>query len=121
MSRRAFEQVLEKRWSAEVKAQLSDDPDPFLLVIDQDFASFDPETHRWGLVRLSNFQEKPEGIYRLLATLARKVQTQEDVFEYLKTVAKKDQANKFTKYLEIKPGIFGVSVDMTAILKDLLG
>lgn len=120
MSRRAFEQVIEKGWSAELKAQISDDPDPFLLVIDQDFASFDPGTHRWGLVRLSSFYEKPDSIYRLLAMLARRVQREEDVFEYLRTVVKRKETSRFSKYLEIKPGIFGVSVDISAILEDLL-
>src|SRR6185369_5603432 len=62
MSRHTFEQVLAKQWDAELKEQLRSDPDPFLLVIDQDFASFSPGLHKWGIVRLSSFQDKPDSI-----------------------------------------------------------
>lgn len=120
MSGRTFEEVLAKDWDAELKAQLSSDPDPFLLVIDQDFSSFDPRAHRWGIVRLSTFAKQPDSIYRLLAILARKVQKDEDVFEYLQTIAKKQKASRLSKYIQLKPGVFGVSLDISAILEDFL-
>ena len=69
---------------------------------------------------MSSFQDKPDSIYRLLATLARKIEKDEDLFEYLRTVALKKKGARFSKYLEIKPNIFGVTLDISSILEDLL-
>ena len=119
-SNSTFNEVVAKDWDLEQRAQLENDPDPFLLVIDQDFATFSPSENRWGLIRLSSFHDKPDAIYRLLAALVRKVRQNEDLFLYLRTVALKKKASRFTKYLEIKPNIFGVTLDISSILDDLL-
>jgi len=67
-------------------------------------------------------KSRNSAIYKLFAALARRTRAGEDVFEYLGSLARKQEAGKLaklSKYIELKPKIFGISLDVGAILDDL--
>jgi hypothetical protein len=121
-SRTSFYEVIEKTWPVEIRKRFDSEQDPFMLVVDKGFEEFNPESDKWGIVWFSNFHEKPGMVYRLFGALARKVRREDDVFNYLNAVARKDKFRKFGKYFELKkPKVFGVSIDVQAIIEDMVG
>lgn len=83
--------------------------------------------------RLSDFDDSPDKLRALLQRLARLSSTGQDVIGYLHHVAQRQreaEANADTKksvraiariasYVQIKPAVFGVGVDASAILRDI--
>jgi hypothetical protein len=121
-ARESFLEVMEKSWPDEIRRKFDKEQDPFMIVIEKGFKDFEPDSDQWGIVWFSNFREKPGSIYRLFGALARKTRQGEDVLGYLKAVSSKEKYKKLGKYFELKkPEIFGVSVDVGAIIDDLLG
>ena len=100
---------------------MNSEQDPFMLDIQEDFKKFDPKAHRWSIVWFSDFWKKTDSIWRVFATLARKVRSDENLFDYLEGISRKQKYAKVSKYIEIKPGLCGTSIDVKAILEDLLG
>jgi hypothetical protein len=45
----------------------------------------------------------------------------ENIFDYLEGVSRKQKYASISKYIEIKTGLFGTSIDVKAIIEDLLG
>ena len=45
----------------------------------------------------------------------------EDIFLFLRNVAKQERYKKWAKYFELKPGIFGCTIDAKAIFEDVTG
>jgi hypothetical protein len=127
------DEVTDREWPDEVGLRLRDDPDPVLLVLDRKLWEFDPREHSYALIWLSDFQGEPEAIRPVLQTLARKTRQDEDVIEYLQDVAERTQrearaaelvatvglAARLASYIEIKPRVFGVSIDLKALLADI--
>jgi hypothetical protein len=121
-ARESFQEVVEKSWPVEIKKRLEKEQDPFMIVIKRNFQDFEPELDHWGIVWFSQFLDKPGSIYRLFGALARKTRQGEDVLEYLKAVSLKEKYKKLGKYFKLKkPELFGVSVDVEAIIDDLIG
>ncbi len=116
-----FNQVVAKQWPQDIVKRMKTEQDPFMLIINQDFREFKPEMHPWGIVWFSDFWEKSNLIYRVFGALAQKVRGGEDVLGYLATLSRQGKYKKLTKYLEIKPGLWGVAIDVKALLDDLLG
>jgi hypothetical protein len=117
MSYNAADEVFEKPWPEEFKEQLAGTPDPAMLVIDQDFNVFDPREHRWAAIWFA--EHEPASVYRLLNELANRVRRDEDLFSYLAGLGRKDRFRRFARYFEVKPGLFGVSLNAGAIFDDL--
>lgn len=92
-----------------------------MLIINTAFEEFDPKEHVWSIVWFSDFQKSPEVIYRLFGAFARKIHGGEDIFTWADLLSKKTKYSRLSKYLEIKPGVFGVSVDVKSALDDLAG
>jgi hypothetical protein len=108
--------------------------DPALLVIENDFADFDPCKDRWAIIWLSEFTPGQEEIdvrpfLNMLASTARRG---EDVIGALHESAqrseRKDRGGRVLRYaaragsyVEWKPKIplIGLGVDVKAILSDL--
>lgn len=121
-ARTSFFEVMEKTWPNEIRKRFDSEQDPFMLVIDKSFNEFNPESDQWGIIWFSNFYEKPESVCRLFGSLARKVRHNEDVFDFLSAITRKEKYKKFGKYFELKkPEVLGVSIDMQAIIEDVLG
>ena len=116
-----FENVMAKGWPEDIQNRFANEQDPFILVIDRDFAIFNPGEHPWAIIWMSDFFKEPGTIYRLFGSLARRVDRGQDIFEYLQSVARKQKIEKVNSYFELKPKIFGVSVDIKAMLQDLAG
>jgi uncharacterized protein YoxC len=82
---------------------------------------------------MSDFQAKPDEIRSVLQTLARMTTSGDDVIAYLRELAERAQkearaeqagaavglAARIASYFEIKPQLFGVSIDLKAILADI--
>jgi hypothetical protein len=119
-----YEQVIAKNWPEEVADRMENEDTPFMVVMTHDFANFDPGEHPWAIIWFSDFSVDPSRIRPFLGALAAKVRKDEDVLLYLKEIAARDhvgRAGMIARYFEIKPQIFGVSVDVGAILSDLAG
>jgi FGGY-family pentulose kinase len=82
---------------------------------------------------ISDLHRKRYEAFKELQTLARKTKASEDVILYLRDVAQEEQraaqaqqvadagstAARIASYIEIKPRVFGVSIDLKAILSDI--
>ena len=69
---------------------MEDDPEPFMVVIDEPFGDFDPREHPYAVIWLSDFQADPGSVRPRPQTLARKTRSTEkdDVILYLCDVAR---------------------------------
>ena len=92
-----------------------------MLVIENNFDAFDPSLGRWSVVWFSDLADKPEVLWRVFAALAKKIQRGEDIFKYLESLSRGGKYDAIAKYIEVKPGLFGTTVNVKAIAEDLLG
>ncbi len=120
-AKKSFEEVMAKRWPEDIQARFGNEQDPFIMVINTDFAVFETDEHPWTIIWMSDFFKEPKTIYRLFGSLARRVERGENVFEYLRSVARKHKIHNVSKHFELKPGVFGASIDVKALLEDLMG
>lgn len=120
-AKKSFDEVMAKQWPKEIFRRFGLEQDPFMVVIDRDFAAFNPSEHPWATIWFSDFFKEPGQIYRLLGSLARRVERGEDIFDYIQSLARKQKLKKVGRYFELKPGIFGASVDIKTVLEDLAG
>ena len=101
------------------------------MIIDQDFKTFDPKAkdHRSTIIWFADFEEDPDDVWKVLNTIANKIQSGEDLFEYLEAVESKARRAKIAKHGEtiakyvdidipIIPGF--VSVKAGAIWADVM-
>lgn len=115
-----FEEVKKKEnWPYDVRARFDIEQDPFMLIINEDFGIFDPKEHKWSIIWFSDFRENPDSIPRIFCSLVQKIRQNENLFDYFQSLATKKAAKAFIGYFEVKPGIFGISIDVKAILEDL--
>jgi hypothetical protein len=114
-------EVRKKAWPPDTAYRMEREQDPFMVVIDRSFADFDPQAHPWSVIWFSDFFENAGSIYRVFAALAQKVRNNEDVFGYLSRLSRQEKYKKWTQHLEIKPGLWGISINVKAILDDLVG
>jgi hypothetical protein len=98
-----------------------------------ELAGVDPTEHAYAIIWLSDFQEEPSRVRPALQELALRTRRGDDVIDYLHGVAKREKLSAATRAagrgagvlaqlascVEIKPSIFGVEIDVKAILKDL--
>jgi hypothetical protein len=125
-------EVLGKSWPADIAERFHSDPDPIILILDRDWQSFDPREHPFGIIWISRFSNDPATVRPFLQTLAL-LSREGDVITYLREVAVRDQRAaaldttqrgigflaRAASYIEIKPSVFGVAVDLKAILRDI--
>jgi hypothetical protein len=117
--------VLNKRWSDAQRSELSKTPS--LLMIDTDFDSFDPEKNRWVLFSFGS------GALRTIATDAAQLRA---LFQQISTAVQEHAVDPFDVALSairnatlkqggevfaLRPGMFGVSVDLRAVGRKLKG
>ena len=111
-----FKQIEVKEWPGCVRERMGREQDPFMLGIRENFADFSPLSSTWAIVWFSDFREKPDCIYRVFGALAQMVRRQEDVLQYPQSLS---VPGKRADAIEIKPGAFGVSINVKALLQDL--
>jgi hypothetical protein len=109
-------------WPAEIGRRLSDAVDPALLVLARDFEGFDPREHPWALIWLAEHERS--GLHRLFTRLARLARRPDvDLLEELRREQRRAVAEGTTRAafeaIEVKPSIFGISVDVRALVRAL--
>lgn len=120
-----FEEVAKKDWPADFRERLNGDVDPCMLVIDRDFETFNPAKDRWAAVWFSDLATYAKDLPHLFHKLAQLSKSGESLFEYLKRLALQHQAKEAAKlgriarYFEVKPQVFGISIDVGKILDDV--
>jgi hypothetical protein len=90
-----------------------------MLVINKGFENFNPGDHHWGIIWFSEFRDDPDSIPIIFSNLVKKIRQNINLFDFLSGLSRNDKTRDFSEYFEIKPGIFGVSVDVKAILLDI--
>jgi hypothetical protein len=93
--------------------------DPLMLILDRDYADFDPKKHPWAIVWLEDYN--PDTLYKVFTKLARLARAPDvDLLERLRRSAAensvKSAARRLLGVFEIKPGLFGVSLNVNALL-----
>jgi hypothetical protein len=117
-----FEEVKKKEgWPYDVSARFDSEQYPFMLVVKTGFERFSPQEDTWAVVWFSDFRENPDSISEIFSTLLKKIRQDEPLFDYFSGLKAKQAAKGLVGYFELKPGVFGVSVDVKAILQDLGG
>ncbi len=115
-----FKEITDKEsWPEKVKGRFEREQFPFMLVINKDFQEFNPNEHHWSVIWFSDFRDDPDSIPIIFSNLVRKIKQNINLFEYLSGLSRDAKTKDFSEYFEIKPGIFGVSVDVKAILLDI--
>lgn len=125
-------EVLNKPWPQEIAERFYADQDPIILILDRDWQSFDPREHPFGIIWVSGFDDDPGAVRPFLQRLAIHSR-QGDVITYLRDVVERQQQAavhdeaqrrigllaRVASYIEIKPSVFGVAIDVKAILRDI--
>lgn len=125
-------EVLGKLWPPEIAERFQSDQDPIILILDRDWQSFDPREHPFGIIWVSRFSDDPGAVRPFLQRLAF-LSRRGDVITYLRDVATREQQAaaldeaqrrigllaRVASYIEIKPSVFGVAIDLKAILRDI--
>jgi len=126
-------EVVGKPWPSEINERFRSDQDPIILILDRDWNSFDPREHPYGIIWVSRFSENPEAVRPFLQQLALRSRRGDDLIAYLHDVAIREQQAaaldraqesigllaRIASYVEIKPSVFGVAIDLKAILRDI--
>jgi hypothetical protein len=124
-----FNEVLEKNWPTDFRDRLEAEVDPCMLIIDRDFDAFDPKQDRWAVIWFSDLREvyaqELAHLFHKLALLSRQ---ERDLLQYLKRLVLRHEVQdaaklgRLTKYFDLgKPEFFGISVDVQAIVTDVIG
>ena len=82
---RMLGQVRERPWPDEVLRRIEADQLPFILILQTDFAAFDPNTDNWFIVWLSSLKNRKTGISRLCDVFDRQIQADIDLYHFLET------------------------------------
>ena len=114
--------VLAKNWTNEELGKIGDTPG--LLMINVDFDSFDPRRHPWlhlGFGPALRDGKTPAGEFKdLLGDLAEAIErSREDVFRVARAVINEVGLKEVAEVFEIKPEIFGISIDVAKGLEVL--
>jgi hypothetical protein len=115
-----YQEVMGKEgWPYDVRARFESEQYPFMLIIDTNFKQFDPQENKWAAVWFSDFIEEKDSIPKTFAALVKKIRHGENLFDYFKGLNAKKAAKGLIGYFQIKPSVFGISVDVKALLSDL--
>jgi hypothetical protein len=63
--------------------------------------------------------ERPRINLKTFDSLAKKASNGEDIFHWVASLSKKVKNAKYRSYFDVKPGIFGVTLNAKALLEDL--
>ena len=113
-------------WPTDIGKRLRDPDwvDPVILILDREYTDFDPQQHQWAIVWLEDYN--PDTLYKVFTKLARMVRAPDgDIIERLRRSAAEGKVRSAARRLlgvfEIKPGLFGVSLNVNALLAPSIG
>lgn len=114
------DEVLSRPWDSRTQNELEDVRIPALLVIEKPFKQFTPVSDRFAVLRLTEAFGEVEQYATLFSRLALEINAGHDLFNWLQTSARKQLPGKLLRRLsesvEIKPGAFGLSIDVKRLL-----
>jgi len=90
---------------------------PGLLLIDTDFNEFNPKSDQWLFISLRDYmnefgQVRIFELQSLLKALADICNSEQNLFDEAKSYIRKNESKEAHKILELKPGVFGMSIDL---------
>ena len=90
---------------------------PGLLILNSDIESFAPERNQWIYISFREFLDEVGSvkIYKLKEMfdfLVTAIKENKDLFKEARNYLKKEKAVSAHKMVELKPGIFGISLDL---------
>jgi hypothetical protein len=126
-------QVVAKAWPAEIIERFESDQEPIILIFDRPWETFDPRQDPYAIIWVSKFSNDPAAVLPLLKSLALRTRRGDDVIAYLHDVAERQRRAvlrsgaeqgvsvlaRIASYVELKPNVFGVAIDLKAILRDI--
>lgn len=115
------DQVLSKNWPVGLKKDLEKEQDPFMLIINRSFKDFNPKEHPWAIIKISEHRANPDQVYKIFSRIIRIIRTEGNLFDRFRDNKKKAWYQKWAKFIEIKPKIFGVSIDAKGIIDEAMG
>lgn len=116
-----FDEIRVKPWPEDIQDRFDNEQDPFMLIINKDFQTFNPRHDRWSVLWFSDYTEKPERIYKVFGKIANKIRKGENVFDFLRTATNKSRLQKWVQFFSFSPEIFGISIDVKAIFEEAFG
>lgn len=116
---RIFDEILSKPWSAKISDRMRSENDPFMIVTKVSFAEFNPSEDEWAIIWFSEFLKSPEDIPYTLKSMAVLSREEGDLIEYLNKASRTKEMASYADVLELKPGIFGCSIDLKMAVKKL--
>lgn len=117
--------VLHKDWTEAQRLELNRTPS--LLMIETDFADFNPRTHKWALFTFGTGPLRSVGtdaaqLRALFQQISDAVRDHDvDPFDVALGVIRKAKLAHGGEVFGLKPGMFGVSVDLRALGRKLKG
>ncbi|MBK9016986.1 MAG: hypothetical protein IPM82_24625 [Saprospiraceae bacterium] len=73
------DQIIGKDWG-DLNERIQNEQEPFLLIIDTDFATFSPKTDNWAIIWISDYFDDKNSIPQLFFALQKKLKSGEDLF-----------------------------------------
>jgi len=115
--------VLRKQWPDEVRERLA--LTPGILIVDKDFNSFDPKKNKWlhiSLRELINSSGDVQ-IFELNNLITRLIDAckEGNLLDIQNPGSKRSSVKDIWDTVELKPGAFGVSIDLKKALEFLTG
>ena len=107
--------VLAKNWAAGQRTQIRKSPG--LLILDVDFAQFDPQRDQWLHISLRDAMDRHGHVEifeleEFFSQLAQACRDDDGVFEVVKRNARRQALREVAASVDIRPGAFGVSFDV---------
>ena len=108
---RVHAHVLDKPWPAPAEQCIR--PTPALLMIDKDFNEFDPRKHQWIVFHLDDDESSAGKFRSLMQKLIEALPDQQaDPFKVIRDAQREEEISKAANMIELKPGLFGISIDL---------
>ena len=116
---RTRQHVLDKPWAEREVEKVR--RTPALLMIDQDFAEFDPREHQYVILHLNDGDEGDAALFRSLMQKLVDALPDEgsDPFKLISEALRQREVQDAAEMIELKPGVFGVSIDLKRAWKSL--
>lgn len=107
--------ILSKNWADRERGRIQ--LTPGILVIDVDFDGFNPRSHRWLHISLRDSMNRYGEVsifdlHEIFSRLAECCRGKTSLFDLADDFARKRIAEELYESFELKPGIFGCSVDV---------
>lgn len=90
------DQILNKDWG-DLDERIRNEQNPFLLVINTDFSSFEPKYNDWGIIWLDNYFEEESSVPMLFMEIQSKLKDGENLFDYFESMKQRPETKKLIK------------------------